>query len=125
MNAKKTSGWGGLLIGALMTAFGLIILTGAILRETPMFWHNAGGYPVELRELVYSGFYPALGFYLALLVGLSLAGWKLLREKSRGGALMLLACAINVFLIGIILTVVIWNNLANLLQGLPLHHHPA
>lgn len=125
MNGKKSSGLGGLLIGALLTGFGLLVLAGAALRETPLFWRNAGGYPVELRNLVYSGFYPAFGLYLALVVGAGAAGGKLLRQNSRTGALILLATGLNLLLAAVILTVAVWNNVENLLQGLPFHHHPA
>jgi hypothetical protein len=39
--------------------------------------------------------------------------------------MLLLACGMNLLLGAVIVTVVVWNNLENLLQGLPFHHHPA
>jgi hypothetical protein len=125
MSRKKSSGAGGLLAGALLTFFGLLVLVGAVLRETPLFWRNDGGYPVELRELVYDGFYAALGVYFLLLAGAVVSGSRLLRQNSRSGAVLLLACGFNLLLAITVFTIIAWNNIENLLQGLPFHHHPA
>jgi hypothetical protein len=35
-----------------------VALAFAWLRETPIFWTNAGGYPIWLRDTVAAGFYP-------------------------------------------------------------------
>lgn len=123
MKPQKSTGLTGLLLGALLTGFGLLVFGGAILRETPSFWRNAGGYSVGLRELVLAGFYPAFGIFVLLLVGAGFVGGKMLRQNIRAGALLLLACAFNLLLCAAIVTIVAWNNLENILQGLPLHHH--
>jgi len=123
MKPQKTTSLGGMLIGVLLTGFGLLVLIGAWLKETPLFWRNAGGYPVELREWLLIGFYPALGLYFLLLAGTGLTGWKLLRQNIRDGAVLLLASGLNGILSAVIVTVVLWNNVENLLQNLPLHNH--
>ena len=123
MRPPNPLGAGSLLLGLLLTCFGLVILAGAILRETPPFWLNAGGYPVALRDWVRLGFYPGLGVYFLLQGGYFISGFKLLRQNIPSGAILLLASVFNGMLSAVILTVVIWNNVANLLQGLPLHSH--
>ena len=123
MNGKKSSGLGGLLIGALLTGFGLLVLAGAALRETPLFWRNAGGFPVGLRDLVLASFYPALAIYFFGLVFGSFTGWQLLQARSRSGGILLLACTLNWLLFLAITAVVLWNNLENVLNGQPLHYH--
>lgn len=43
------------------------------LRETPIFWTNAGGYPIWLRDLVRDAFLPLLGMDgMALLLYVAL-----------------------------------------------------
>ena len=39
-------------------ALALVTVTGAWLRELPLFWRNAGGYPIWLRDAVRDGFAP-------------------------------------------------------------------
>jgi hypothetical protein len=41
-----------------------------ILRETPEFWTNAGGYPVWMRDVARDWFYPLLFLSVANLAGL-------------------------------------------------------
>ena len=110
-------------MGLLLTGFGLVMLICAAFKETPLFWRNAGGYPVGLREWTLVAFYPGLGVYLFLLIVSGFTGWKLLRQNSRDGAPLLLACALNCMLLVLIVTVMVWNNVENLLQGYPLHYH--
>jgi len=106
---------GGMLM--VMTPF-------ALLREDPMFWRNAGGWPVWLRELVHDTFYPLLGGELSLLLLIStmllcspaLARWR--KQAWPVAGLMWLWTAV-------VIAVVAGNNIANLLAGRPLHWHPA
>ena len=116
------------LLGALAalaapTLFGAVVLAGAALKETPLFWHNAGGYPVELRALVREGFYPAYAIYFSWVLLGSLTALRRLRRLNGAGAVFLLGWAANWLLLAVITTVVVWNNMENLLEGLPLHHH--
>ena len=60
--------WGSLAAGVALTALGLAVLVGALFRETPLFWLNVGGYPVELRDLVLANFYPAFAVYFFGLI---------------------------------------------------------
>jgi len=115
--------FGSLAMAAPLTLFGLVVLAGATLKETPQFWRNAGGYPVELRELVLVGFYPACAIYFFWLLFGSLAAWRMLHVFKRAGLFLLLACALNWMLLAAITTVVLWNNVENVLQGQPLHQH--
>ncbi len=115
--------FGALVIGGALTALGLAVLAGAMLRETPGFWRNAGGFPVGLRDLVFSSFYPSLAIYFFGLVSGSFTAWQLLRARSRSGGLLLLACGLNWLLFLVILTVVLCNNIENVMNGRPLHYH--
>ncbi len=107
-----------------LTAGGMALLEAASLRENPMFWRNAGGYPVELRELILAFYYPGLLAYVFLTFANCYAGWKLLRVGWLDGLALMLGCALNGLLFAIIATVTVWNNVENLLDGLPLHFHP-
>lgn len=115
---------GVLLAVLLLTGLGLVVLIGAVLRETPLFWRQAGGYPVELRHLVLTLFYPALAGYFVWLAASSAVVLLLLRRGSRGAAACLLAITLNWLLLAGTMTVISWNNVENLLRGLPLHYHP-
>jgi len=111
------------LLAGLLLVFGVTLLAGAVLKETPIFWRNAGGYPEALRALVLNGFYPGLIFYFICLLTASFFGWCWLRAGSLGGGLLLLGCAANWLILAVISTIVVWNNVENLLQGRPLHFH--
>ena len=51
----------------IVMAVGWLVMTA--LRETPIFWRNAGGYPVGLRMFV-------LDFYPIITTGLLLTGTR-------------------------------------------------
>jgi len=38
------------------------------LREMPIFWRNAGGYPVWFREVVLEAYYPMMGLDVAVML---------------------------------------------------------
>ena len=117
----------GMLVTFLMVSglsiLGLVLLAGAALRETPLFWRNEGGYPEALRALVLAGFFPAYVLYFLGLSGGSLAGWRQLRTDKLSGALLLLGCSLNWLLFAVTTTVVLWNNVQNLIEGRPFHYH--
>ncbi len=106
-----------------LTTLGLVVLAAALLRESPLFWHNAGGYSEDLRALVRIAFYPAVVIYFTGIMSGSFIGWRLLRAGRRSGGVLLLACAFNWLLFAAITTMVLCNNIENLLQGHPLHYH--
>ena len=107
-------------LGALLT--GAILLAMSGLRESQLFWRNAGGYPVWLREVVHYAFYPLLIGNMLLAIW---ASWLALRYVRTGrparGALTLLALVW--LLVCAVLVTVITNNVDNLLQERPLHWH--
>lgn len=116
----------GCLSVALLPALAMSGLTlwFAILREDQMFWRNAGGWPVEFRDLVESSFYPLAG---GTTLGLFLLGWAILRRNRLTPglwfcqALVLSVCVILLTAGGVIAFA---NNISNLWQGKPLHEHP-
>ncbi len=104
--------------GALL----MVITPFALLREDPMFWRNAGGWPIWLRELVLDTFYPLFAGEVSVLIVLSmlvfcsqsLARWR--KHTWTFTALMWL------WMVAIV-AVVVNNNLANLSAGRSLHWH--
>ncbi len=104
-------------------AFLLLILSAfALLREDPLFWQNAGGWPVWLRELVLYTFYPLFGLLLMLLTTLALicvSGIGLGQAKMWVRIPTLLLA----LWLGAVGVMVAGNNVANLVTGRPLHWH--
>lgn len=94
-----------------------------VLKETPLFWHNAGGFPVALRELVLAVYYPLLGLnaLLCLVVAALIAF-----EYRRSGRGAWWAVAVGVLMWGMLVFNVGWlmtNNVENLMIGRELHYH--
>jgi hypothetical protein len=93
-----------------------------VLRESPLFWRNAGGYPVALREFVLGTYYPFTGLLLlsgGLGITQSIAGGTRLRRSTVVGWLIVAGIT------GFGLAYAGANNLANLMDGRPLHAHAA
>jgi hypothetical protein len=103
----------------------LVLILFATLREQPDFWHNSGGWPVWLRDLVLVSFYPLLAGSLCILGALS-AFALLLPGNSRT-----LRAAKGIMLLGLwllatsALAIAFANNVVNLWNGHPLHSHRA
>ena len=105
----------------LALACGLLAM--AVLRETPQFWLNAGGYPVWLRALVQIFFYPGLGTSLLLTVGGTTSVFQAWRAGRRVGTGVWMLWLAQVALLVAVLTIMSWNNVHNLFDDEPLHHH--
>lgn len=104
-------------------AISLVVFAGTLLRETPEFWRNAGGYPVSLRNLVYLAYYPLLLLiFSGSIMGSLLALRFLARHKGIGSGLLVLSILQWVLLL-IILVIMLWNNVDNWVNGRPLHFH--
>lgn len=110
-----------LLVNVLLA---MVLVMGAILRETPLFWTNAGGYPLLLRDFVKYGF-PLLWLIVGGLASLAvLRSWALLRSgRTHAGIAGLLVSLLHWGLWGTATGIAVWNNLNNLLRGLPVHSH--
>ena len=124
MKSSSSGIFGALVVAVPLTLFGLAMLVATTLKETPIFWRNAGGYPVELRALVLAAFYPAYFIYFFWLLFGTFMAWRLLRTFKRAGTVFLMACMANWMMLAVSTTIVIWNNVQNLLEGLPFHYHP-
>ena len=123
MKPSSARFFGAVAVATALTTFGLAVLGGAVLRETPSFWRNAGGFPIALRDLIFASFYPAFVIYFLSLIFGSIAAWQLLQARRPSGGILLLACALNWLLLFAITAVVLWNNIENLMDGHPLHYH--
>ena len=99
----------------------LIWLAATVLRETPMFWRNEGGYPVGLRALVRDAYYPATAaLVLVCLVGIA----SVVRRAQRLSRACVIAWFVLVGCLGLGLAMAGANNVVNLLEGRPVHYHP-
>jgi hypothetical protein len=117
---------GGLLLAFWAAAnFSILCLLAvfAIFREQPLFWRNAGGWPLWLRDLVETSFYPLLGLELMFLLAYSSACFGLLHGRCAVGRYAILTLPLLWGLLFIVVAVVAANNLDNLLSGQPLHWH--
>ena len=72
---------GRLALAVLALVGGMPLLVSlSLLRETPSFWTNAGGYPIWLRELVLIAYYP---LFLMSLGGTALYSYLLVSSPPR------------------------------------------
>lgn len=92
-----------------------------ILRESSLFWRNAGGYPVALRTLVLETYYPATGVLLLFFAVGTIRAFAGARTISRFSVVGWLVLTLAV---GFGLAAAGANNIANLMDGRPLHYHP-
>lgn len=124
MKARRPPPLLAILAASLNCGLGLALFWAAGLRETPPFWHNAGGFPVSLREWVLIAFYPLT--FLCLLLAAA-TSWLALNTAVTGRGLRAVLLGITLaqwILITAVVTVAVWNNLDNLINGRPLHWHP-
>jgi len=112
-----------LLAVILNMILGLATLCGAILRETPLFWKNSGGFPIWLRETVQVFFYPGLALSLLLTAWVTMLLFKSAQRGNRLGAGFWLSWLLQIALILGALTIMSWNNISNLMEDAPLHQH--
>ena len=112
-----------LLVSIFNLALAGAVLAGALLRETPLFWQNAGGFPIWLRGLVLIGFYPGLLLSLALTAGEIMLLLKSWRAGSPAGIGPWILWFLQAALLLAALAVMGWNNINNLIEDAPLHQH--
>ncbi len=119
-----------ILIGSVLILVTLFIFVAdclliwfATLRENQAFWTYAGGYPILLRDIVYITFFPLLiGTTMSLLV-VNMACFSKICASFRFFILetfMLLLCWALLFTAG---GIAFKNNVQNIINGTPLHHH--
>lgn len=111
-----------LLHGAAAVLAGLL-LPFVWLREQPEFWTYAGGYPLWLRQAVLLGFYPLL---LAQGVLITFLSCLLVRSPSRFARLVYAEAVVLLLhwaVLALVVLMMLANNVANLLDGRPLHDH--
>lgn len=108
------------ILGCCLFVFGLIRLT--LWKENELFWLNDGGYPIWLRDSVQLLYYPYLFFTATTLfvVSRSVSG-RFIREfvYHRVWALLLVAWILFFSNCGLLIA----NNVKNILNDKPLHHH--
>lgn len=102
----------------------MLLVVLALLREQPLFWRNTGGWPIWLRELVDAAFYLLLSLEAVCLVGFSIMlVARFVPRHSSGGAVALCLGLLWVPFLAII-SILITNNVENVIAGRPLHWHP-
>jgi hypothetical protein len=102
---------------------GLMLLVLVVWKENPMFWRNAGGYPIWLRSMVLYAFYPLLlldFLTLGLASMLTIKGYlqRLFRTPK---ALVVMAGIWGLF--ALVIVFLLWNNIQNLLADRDVHFH--
>jgi hypothetical protein len=116
-------GVGMIVITLVVIGIGLLLVWFAVLRENQLFWTNAGGYPVWLRDLVLVTYLPLLAGTVSLLCGLSMACFA----KIGGGLRFFAVESLLIFLAWGILTtsgyIAFENNVRNLINSVPIHSH--
>ena len=122
-NASTETGIRVMVLSPVLLLALMILCVASWLRETPLFWENAGGYPIWLRETVYALFYPWYGLTLMLLVI-----WQYyLTQGALRARWMLIPCIMStLFVWGIFFgsnCIILANNIDNLLNGRALHSH--
>ncbi len=122
-NAEILTGVGLVLATLVALGLGLLLVWFATLRENQVFWTNAGGYPIWLRDLVCWTYLPLfVGVGLSLML-LSMACFSRICRSIRFMAvegILLLACWALLATSGYIAFA---NNVMNLIEGRDLHHH--
>jgi hypothetical protein len=98
----------------------LLWLGATALKETPRFWRNEGGYPPELRAFILDFYYPATGLLLVVALGALVRG---LTAGVRPGRAALVGWLATGLVLGAGAALLVANNLTNLIEGRPFHHH--
>ena len=121
MSAQPLVAVGFVGLGFLMFLCSCLLVWFAHLREDQLFWRNAGGYPVMLRDFVLLGYYPlflvtaagtfALSMTLLARIGMPLSLFCL-------KAFLILCCWVLIF---ISLLLSFGDNVHNFWTGKPLH----
>jgi hypothetical protein len=105
----------------LNTGLAILLFLAGWLRETPLFWRNAGGYPVLVRELVQYGFQPCLGLEFLLLGAAGLALWRSRLAHRRLARFGLLLVTLQTLLLAGVLVMALGDNLDTWSHGRPWH----
>lgn len=125
LRKRSDAGASHLVGGAVVNVCLLAVLVGfAWLKEQPLFWRNAGNWPIWLRELVGSSFYPLFLLEFLLLTAFTGASIRCLRSGCSGGGFLAVALPLVWGLFFVVILLLVANNLDNLLAGRPLHWHP-
>lgn len=114
-----------LLSGAALNfVFLVVLMVFSYLREEPLFWTNEGQFPIWMRDLVSSTYYPILLLELALLSALSGVSVHFLSTRSASASLTVILLPLLWGLYFMVIANSVVNNLDNLVHGRPLHWHP-
>lgn len=99
---------------------GTFILT--VLKENPLFWRNAGGYPLGLREFTLNFYYPLL--YLNFIF-CAVVTRLVFKRFLNSGAGSIFPIGIAIFFWALLLLdvgVLCADNLHDVIEGRPLHN---
>jgi len=102
--------------------FGSLLPYFAVLRETPDFWTNAGGYPLWLREWV-GCFIPMFLGHLVLVFFIASSLVLGTAQSVRTWWLEAGILALVVMLSAVSAAIALANNISNLIDGRPVHYH--
>ncbi len=96
-----------------------------VLKETPLFWLNVGGYPIWLRHFVDIFYYPYLVTNLILVILFSIIVVLMLLKLKQAVKPLVACLSLSWLFYGLILFQMTANNLDNVAKGNPVHWHPS
>jgi len=97
------------------------LLFEAVLKETPEFWRNDGGWPIAFRHWVLYSFYPSFFLLAAFLLYLSIGAIRHVRFVRNHPFISMSPLLLAWLVLVATGLVVINDNLGNLLAGEALH----
>ncbi|WP_295446345.1 hypothetical protein [uncultured Thiodictyon sp.] len=109
---------------ALNFLFLIVLMTFSYLREEPIFWTNAGDWPIWLREMVQSSYYPLILLEFLLLAAFSGVTIQQLSARSQSASLAVIALPILWGLLFLVVVNSAANNIENIWNNRPIHWHP-
>ena len=118
-------GFGLLGVTLVIMCLGVLLIWFATLRENQMFWTNAGGYPIFLRDLVKVSYLPLFWGSTIVMLGLSMACFSKICSSLRFFVLELLLLVVCWCLLATSGFIALRNNVLNIIHGREMHYHSA
>jgi hypothetical protein len=108
--------------GVLFLLLSLVFLGLTALKESDLFWSNAGGYSIGFRDFVLKMYYPLTILFLLFQSTTTLGFFVLCWGVRRSDGLMGLVALVPSWILSIAgITLLLANNVLNLLNGRSLH----
>lgn len=107
--------------GYLAIPASIAIFIEALLKESPLFWRNAGGFSVAFRDWVLHTFYPSFFLLAGFLLFLTLNGARHFRFIKAHPFISISPLLLAWIVLAATGAVVVADNLQNIFHGQPVH----